>query len=313
LAGTGKEEKGGTVLLATRDWKYLALLSKRAGGDDAKLFLINTADGSLTTMDEGAASFTLAGWEGHRFLYTVNRYKLADWEPKKQALKSFNADDKKLTTLDQTTAEGSSVYDYKREIIDRVYIVEGRVLYIKHWQANWYSALSGKQVTLSSLKPDGSSKQVVKTFESPDYVEVIPYEPSSLYLKSGDKIYEYEFGAVKGLPDMKPETFYNTDYATYLISPDGKRAFWTQNRDGKQVFFVGDNDGKNETKVATLDTDCQVYGWYTDDYLLVSKKGSELLIMPVTGVDKVEQLFKITDYYKPYYSYFGYGGGYGGI
>src|SRR6202008_1449233 len=29
LAGTGKEEDRGTVLLASRDWKYLALLSRR--------------------------------------------------------------------------------------------------------------------------------------------------------------------------------------------------------------------------------------------------------------------------------------------
>jgi hypothetical protein len=39
LAGTGKEDKRNTVLLASRDWKYLALLSRRAGGSPT-LYLI---------------------------------------------------------------------------------------------------------------------------------------------------------------------------------------------------------------------------------------------------------------------------------
>jgi hypothetical protein len=82
-------------LLASRDWKYLALLSKRDGGENAKLFLINTSNDSVATMDEGDATFLLSGWSEHRFVYRVIRNKLADWTPKKQALKSFDAENQK--------------------------------------------------------------------------------------------------------------------------------------------------------------------------------------------------------------------------
>jgi len=34
LAGTGKEDRNNTVLLASSDWKYLALLSLRDGGNN---------------------------------------------------------------------------------------------------------------------------------------------------------------------------------------------------------------------------------------------------------------------------------------
>lgn len=311
LAGTGKEARGETVLLATRDWRYLALLSKRDGGNDAKLFLIDTADGSVTNMDEGEANFTLVGWEGHRFLYTVDRYKMKEWEPKKQALKSYDADAKKLTTIDQTVAEGNNTYDYKREYLSTVYVVGGRAVYSKNWQGYYYSSLD-KQATLVSVLPDGSDKKTVKTFDT-TWAEARPYGADELYLIAQDKVFEYEDGTVTELPDKTSNDVYNAPYATYLASPDGKRTFWSQDRDGKLAFFVGDADAGNEQHIATLSTEYQVYGWYTDDYLIVSKKGSELYILSVAGVENEDQLLKITDYYKPYYTYPGYGGGYGGL
>jgi hypothetical protein len=315
LAGTGKEAKGETVLLASRDWKFLALQSKRDGGDDPKLFLISTADDSLTTMDEGTAGYTLVGWEGHRFVYKVNRYKTPSWQPKAQALKNYNADTKKLTTLDQTAAEGDNDYNYKRENFSAIYLVNGKLVYGKWWTgggAYTYYEIALLHAALYSIQPDGSDKKTVKTFDSND-LEIRTYEEGSLYVKSKELIFEYEDGALKSLPNVKPDVFYNTEYLTFLLSPDGKRIFWAQDRDGKFAFFVADTDGKNSNRVATLDTAFQTYGWYTDDYLLVSKNSSELYIMPVSGVEKAEQLIKITDYYKPFYSYYGYGGGYGGL
>ncbi len=323
LAGTGKESKGETVLLATRDWQYLALYSKRDGGDYSKLFLIKTADDSLTTMDEGDATFTLTGWEGHRFVYVVTRNKLNEWDPKKQALKSYDVEAKKITTLDQTAAEGSGQYDYMREIFGEVYVLGGRVVYSKGWQGGyntWHSGIPNKQVVLSSAKPDASDKKTVKSFSaaagtqaSSLSLQTRPYGPDELYLQWQDAFFEYEDGKVKELPSMNSDTFYGTEYATYLASPSGKQVFWSQDRDGKLSFMLGDAGAENESSIATLETDYQTYGWYTDDYLLVSRKGSELYIMPAAGVQKQEALFKVTDYYRPIYSYRGYGGGYGGI
>ena len=52
-------------------------------------------------------------------------------------------------------------------------------------------------------------------------------------------------------------------------------------------------------------------GWYTDNYLLVSKGGSELYIAAAGNPDFSKAL-KVTDYHKPNIVYRGYGGGYGG-
>jgi hypothetical protein len=327
LSGTGNESKPETALLATRDWKYLALLSRRDGGKNDKLFLIDTANDTLTTMDEGDATFTLAGWEDHRFIYTVNRNAVKEWQPKKQALKSFDADAKKLTTIDQTAGEGTDQSNYVREQFDTAYVRQGHILYAKNWSGGYLNSgtiygmvsVPGKQVTFNSAKPDGSDKKVIKSFTaSPGTqasylaLQTRPYGAHELYLQWQDSYFEYEDGKIKDLPGMTNQQFYNADYATYLASPSGKATFWTVDRDGKLAFLVGDQDGNNEKTVVTLSSDYQIYGWHSDDYLLVSKKGSELLLLPASGAAE-SQLFKITDYYRPVYRYFGYGGGYGGL
>src|SRR5205085_4643278 len=95
LAGTGKEDQRNTVLLASKDWKYLALQSRR-DSKLAKLYLIDTSTDKLSTIDEGDADFVLAGWKNHYFIYEVDRNGKNVWETNQQALKSFNADNQQL-------------------------------------------------------------------------------------------------------------------------------------------------------------------------------------------------------------------------
>ena len=51
LAGTGKEDDGDTVLLASKNWKYLALKSHRDGAL-AKLYVIDTTTDKVDTIDD---------------------------------------------------------------------------------------------------------------------------------------------------------------------------------------------------------------------------------------------------------------------
>ena len=80
-------------------------------------------------------------------------------------------------------------------------------------------------------------------------------------------------------------------------------------RDGKNTIFNGDSEGKNSKEIATL-SEFIPYGWYTDDYVLVSKGGSELY---VTGSGFSTKPLKVTDYHKANFNSIGYGGGYGGF
>ncbi len=324
LPGTGKEKKGETVLLATRDWKYLALKSRRDGGDYDKLFLISTADGKTTVMDEGEASFRITGWEDHKFIYTVTREKRKEWEAKKEALKSYDADGRKLTTLDETAASGKQ-YDYMRETFNYIFVIEGTIVYTKAWTGDPSSILrvKGKAATLNTISPAGGDKKIINSFAPEGFDSYIALSANlrnatELYLTfhDGDKprFYEYEGGTLRRLSDSTSwDEFYESDGITYLESPSGGKAFWSQRVDGKLGLFVGGVTGQNGKQIARLSTEFQTYGWYTEDYLLLSKDGSELFVMPVSGVQKEDELLKVTDYYRSEYSYYGYGGGYGGL
>lgn len=319
LAGTGKEDPNNTSLLASRDWKYLALLSRRSGANPG-VYLINTSNDNLTTMDEGNADFSLVGWSADTFVFQVNRSGYSNWQSKAQALKSYNAATGKLTTIDETTAEGSSAYDYGFTNFTGIYILKNELVYAKNWYSSYYTNhLAGKSVDLVSVRPDGSSKKTVKGFPIPSGVSYYSvnlslYEPYGVYVQvpkadnAGNAYYEYEDGTLTTKSDITDETF-SKPYPTYLVSPSDKATLWTDERDGKNVLFVGNEDGGQAKQVASLSEYLQ-YGWYTDEYILVSKDSSELYILPADGSTAPQ---KIADYYKPPISYRGYGGGYGGF
>jgi len=316
LAGTGSEDKNSTSLLASRDWKYLALLSRRSG-DKASVYLIDTTNGDkLTTIDEGNANFNLVGWSDDRFIYTVYRNNVSSWQPNRQALKSFDPTTGHTLLLDQTQASGTSDYDYQVQSLDTPYLMGSQVVYVKGWSANYnmpVSALDGKNVELDTIGADGSGHKVVKTFTPTNHSYYIDaaarlYEPDGLYLSFENKFYEYDDGKVAETDDIDGNRFYSDVYPTFLLSPSSKSTFWADQRDGKNALFIGDADAKNQKQIAAL-SEYTTYGWYTDDFLLVSKNSSELYIMGKDGGTPL----KITDYYKPAINYQGYGGGYGGL
>ena len=332
LAGTGSEDRYSTSLLASRDWKYLALLAKRSG-DNSSVYLIDTTNGDkLSTIDEGDADFSLVGWSGDRFVYQVNRHGVSSWQPNQQALKSFDPTTGHTLLLDQTQGTGTSGSNYAGQQFSGVYLLSDQVVYAKNWQANngtyGGNVLGGKSAELDTIGADGSGHKVVKSFAPDSSVDTTVfgyqylnlntrlYEPDSLYLlfdahaggQAFTAVYEYEGGKVAATSAVTANNFYDTPYPTYLLSPSGDQTFWADQRDGKNLLNIGDPDGKSPKQLGSL-TDYNPYGWFTGNYLLVSKSSSELYIMPVSGGTP----YKITDYYKPAINYQGYGGGYGGL
>jgi len=322
LAGTGNEDRYTTSLLASRDWKYLALLSKRSG-DNASLYLIDTTNGDrLSTIDQGNANFTLVGWSGDRFVYQVNRSNVQNWQPNGQALKSFDPTTGNTLLLDQTQGSGTGQNDYARQQFGSTYLIGDQVVYAKTWFGFGNNVLSGKSAELDSITANGSGHKTLKTFTATSAngfgysnldLSTVLYEPSGLYISfphdNSTDFYDYEDGKVTADTNMTEQKFESVNYSTtFLLSPSGNNTFWSDQRDGKSTLFVGDEDSKNEKQIASL-SDYNTYGWFTDDYLLVAKSSSELYIMPVAGGAPL----KITDYYKPAINYQGYGGGYGGL
>ena len=323
VTGTGQENDNSTVLLSARDWKYSALVARRET-DKERLYLVDSAKDDLSVIDEGNATFRLVGWSGHNFIYVVERTVGNVWENKAQVLKSFNAETRKITVLDETVGTGTSMYDYQYQLIGQVYILDGEVVYPKSWNFsyNYNFQPTNRNIEIVSLNPSSASKKIVKEFPQPfnTYIDAKLYEPQGVYLRllkpdsTKAEYYEYENKALKAVSNASDDKFYGF-YATFLVSPSGNRTFWYEPRDGKNTIFTGDNKGKNGTQIAEL-SEYTPYGWYGDDdsYVLFSKNGSELYIAPAGRIigKNGYQPIKVTDYHKPRVSYPGYGYGYGG-
>ena len=318
VEGTGTENEGNTVLLAARDWQYMALLAKRKTSAAGQLYLVDAKSGSLKTIDEGNVDIVLIGWSDHNFLYTVTRNEKKIWEDKRQALKSYNADTGALATIDETYGVGTSVYDAQYELISTPYIVEGKVLYTKPLfrELSTTSTPTDRKSTIMAATPSNGQKQVLKEFSSNKSASLQAelYEPQEVYFRvalDGSPVayFEYEAGAIKSVTNTD-DKFYNTLYPTFLVSPDGQKTLWHEPRNGKNAIFVGDKNGKNSKELA-IDSEYTTYGWYTDKYILLAKNKSELYIAPVD--QSISDVTKIANYHKPAFGLAGYGYGYGGL
>lgn len=308
LAGTGNEDKTNTVLRASRDWKYLALLSRRDGGEYAKLFLIETATDKVTTMDEGRASFTVHGWSEHRFVYRVARVEVNSWESNRFALKSYDAAARKITTLDQTQAEGGQ-NGYASQNIGEAYLLGNQVVYSVSWEG-WSDLTAGKPSVVRGVQTNGQGKKDYKTFATNRWVEGASHGFNEVFFRTWNNENKYEYYAFKGgkvEQTQSTETAFYEGAFSYFISPSATRVYWLEARDGKSAIFVGDKDAENKKQVALLGGYAG-FGWYTDEYLLVSKDESELYIMPTAGLGGGVQPQKVTDYFQGR----GYSGGHGG-
>lgn len=319
LAGTGHEDPGDTSLLASRDWRYLVLKSQR-DGTRAALYLIDTSDDKLTAFDNSNASFNIIGWYGHDFLYQLQSNTTPQSQAGHEVIKSYDADHSQLSQLDQTQVEGSAT-SYAYQDFYNFYIVNNALVYNTQWYT--YDAaggsydISSKSDTIRAVQPGGQNKKDYQSFPAAglSYIQATLYSPQAIYyaVASNDKTtyYEFENQTVSSASTLSQSDF-NKTYPTYLLSPSGNQTFWTEPRDGKNTLFSGDVNAHGAKQIATL-SDYAPYGWYSDNYLLVSKNSSELYVMPASGYTAQKPPLKITDYYKPPRSLTGYGYGYGGL
>lgn len=319
--GTGKEDPNTTSLLASRDWRYLVLKAQRDGTTPA-LYLIDTNGDKVTQFDNGNADFTLIGWYNHYFMYDVAHNAVPAWQGGHETLKSYNAENGQPQLLDQSQAEGNAS-SYAYQGFYNFYTLNDLLVYNTQWYT--YNAngtgydLSGKSDTIRAVQPNGQAKKDYQSITASGlgYIQAALFEPQGIYYAAfnystnAPVYYKFENGSATAIGALD-QTVFNQAYPTYLVSPSGSQTFWSEVRDGQNSLFVGNPPGNNQQQIASLN-DYAPYGWYTDNYLLVSKNSSELYIMPVTGLSGTQQPLKITDYFKPTQTYNGYGYGYGGL
>lgn len=315
VEATGNESDAETTLLSARDWKYMVLSAKRKSDVQNQLYLLDAKNDSLKTIDEGNVSFQLVGWSDHHFFYIVTRNDKKGWEDKRQALKSYNAETGKLSVIDETFGTGASYLNSEYETFSAPYIIEGKVLYAKS-----VNRTTGMPVTrkagIYSLTMQNNQVQRLKEFEANNFANIDArlYEPQEIYYRivadnNAVQYFEYEGGSIKSTTSSD-ERFYNVVYPTFLVSPNGQKTLWDESRNGKNAIFIGDKNSLNSEEL-TQQSDYATYGWYGDDYILLSKNKSELYI--AAAKKPLDAPIKIANYHKATLNFAGYGYGYGGL
>lgn len=318
LQGTGNEEDYGTSLFASRDWRYLALKSKR-DTKNASLYLVDTQRPELTRVTNGDTNeIELVGWSDHRFIYkeyALGQYG-ADYD--NWQIQSVAAVNRAVTTLDK---KSDAMSQYSRPVHDNadlVYILDGgTIVYAKVWSSTDEFGMhtADQQSGVMAVQSDGSAKRWLKFYSSNEVgqIETKLYKPQEIHYRVTNRggVHRENLMTVNKKIEIVPPALQKFDisYPTFLISPDGKRSFWSEARDGKFALFVGDSNSGGKQQLA-LASEYSAYGWMTDKYLLLQKNNSELYITTEDNIKNGAEPLKISDYHRVPVG--GYGYGYGG-
>jgi hypothetical protein len=304
LAGTGRENDQSTVLVATRDWKYLLLKARREGANEA-LYLIDTHDDTMIAIDKTPSLFTLSGWQGHKFVYLVESTSIDYSGSGHWAVKSYNADATKLSVVDQTQESSGGPANY--QTLSAPVVIQDAYVYTRYW------VNGGPSQTGDVVKVDQKgSKSTLKSFQADQYsgINILSSGQDEVYVGiygTASKVYEYNQAHFKE-STLSYNDLFSSPYVAKLVSPNGSSTLWAEDRDGKKTLLVGDEHGSGGKEVLRQD-EYAAFGWFGDDYVLLSKNGSELYI--ASSKMNPLQPIKISDYHKPT-SGLPYGYGYGG-
>ncbi len=319
VSGTGAEDDRGTSIIASQDWKYAVLMTKRVVNKPASLYVVTTADDKYAVLDDATVEFTPIGWSGHYFIYQSARSN-ESWRANSMQLKSYNAETGKTTTLDQNASDPASTQQNPLyEMLGSAYVIDSRIVYTKSWTMYGPMIFSteGKQAIVGSVKPDGSDKKTIKSyaFATTSWISSRLYRPQQVYFQIGPQDAQQkstfsELTEETYKENITPLADYATaTYASYLLSPNGTSVVWSEERDGKQAIFVGDKNADGKQEIAKK-SDYKPYGWLTDNWILLQKNDSELYITTKEQLKKGIEPLKVSDYHRSANSLSGYG--YGG-
>jgi len=316
VPGTGYENNQ-SVLLATEDWQYMALQSIRQSDGLSRIYMIDSKTNTLKIIDQSGASYQLIGWSGHNFMYEDIKSVPNQWTSGQYVIKSYDADSGTTTVIDQSVALGSDQSGFQSQYFNAFYIIGKELFYEREWNfgGGFQYQDTGQSIAFVTSDVYGNKKVLKDISDQYDtYSGAIEYAPGDIYIQvnTGSSITYYEFEDGSFTTSNITSTQFSDSYPTYLFSPSGNKTLWYEVRNGSNTLFIGDDDAQNPQTIATL-SDFTPYGWYGDNYIILSKGGNELYI---ASADKIlstsYQGIEITSYQSSQNSYRGYGSGYGG-
>ena len=315
LAGTGKEDPANTSLIASRDWHYVAVRSRRDGTQTA-LSMIDSSTNKVTQFDTSSATYTPIGWSGHTLLYDVVRPSQNPSQTGRESLKAYNADQQQLNQLDQSQVVGSgSKYAYQS--YGNFFVLDTQLVYSVHWNPSdpTYD-LTAQSDSIRSVSASGQGKKDLQQYaasvgSSVQAAHVLPGTIDYAITDGTDKTsyYSYNNNTVMSDTNVSAATF-NKTYPVYLPSPDGgSKTLWSEPRGSRLALLLGDRvAGTPNPLIAT--GEYSAYGWYSTQYILLSRSGSGLYVIPASGVPADSAPLKIANYSQPVQSAAAYGGGF---
>ncbi|MBI3889833.1 hypothetical protein HY312_04685 [Candidatus Saccharibacteria bacterium] len=260
VPGSGSEDDRSTNLIASKDWQYSVLKTKRVSNKSAGLYIISAKDDKYTILDDAGVEFTPIGWSGHYFVYQTFRTN-ESWRAGSMQLKSYNADTGKTVVLDQSASDPASTQqNYLYEMMRTAHVIDGKLVYTKVWTLNGTPALSveGKQSSITSVKPDGTDKKTIKSFSvaTTSWIYSRQYLPEGIYFEVSSQdatpkdVYSELIGDTYKENVTLPADFNSAIYPDYIVSPNGTASLWSEERDGKQAIFIGDKNAASKQEIA---------------------------------------------------------------
>ena len=299
LGGTGFENKQ-TVLKVSPDGLYLGLIIRRTADPHSELYVINTSSGQTSEIESGNAEYKIYGWAGDSLVYLKTFDNIQPWQKGKYVLKSYNATDQGTVVISQTAGVGNA-QNSAYPVFGMVLVAGNQIIYGSSWTSagnQTPSLLTGKQNTLTTSSIDGSSQQIVASYDATSYsITYNQYAPNAVYLRriavsgAADQFFSYTAGQAQPVAAQISLAQFQQAYPVYLSSPSGKQSLWVQPKSGQNNLLVGDAGAQNASTVLA-NTAFSAYGWATNQYLLISKTGA-LYSIGIGGGTPI----KIANYY----------------
>ncbi len=304
LAGNKSEVIYDTSLTPSNDWKYLALSANRNNTKPC-LTIIQSSDDSSYIIDQTNGTYSIYGWDtNNNLIYSVENTNLPSGSTGKFTLKSYISSTNKTITLDASSAQANSG-NYGSEGYTSVYVLPNdSIVYSKNWGGD-LASFTGLQMTINSINDNGTGKKTISTYDQASYQSVINSHlnaPSGIIFwlsKSGSHTpdyYQYSNGQFTDITDNQNLANLNSSPTIYPISPDASKIIYSNNINGHSAIYVSGLAGNNPKQVALLGNTFKVYGWLTNNYIILNNNSNEFYIMPVTGVANQKDLIKITNH-----------------
>jgi hypothetical protein len=299
VKATGTEEVANTYLVPSSDWKFVVLHARR-DSNQAALYLLDTTTDKLTEIDTTSALFNVVGWYGSELVYTLQQTDLRDWQPGRQQIKQFDAGTGQTTTIDSTSAMGNSYENYRAEYYTNIHVLSSQtVVFAKQWSGTAPDA-AREQNALYAFDMQAGTKQTVREFGSSFGTTVQP-TPDTIWLSVSSQqrttYYAFENNRLEESPNIQQAKFV-APTPRFFLTPNQSAAVWSEQVDGTFTTYIADTNLTNKSSRLSR-SNWQAYGWYGDDYILLSQFDSELAVMHKSNPADIASPQKITNYHRP--------------